>query len=62
MIYIRQVFDSGETEAREYRERYLASYHPWGYGAHITIEPPDPKRARDPDKWVANGYRAESCE
>lgn len=67
MIRLHCEFDTLE-EAELWRDGMYRSYHPMGYGTHITIE----KRVRTSIDingisqtdwyWVAWGSRAESCD
>lgn len=55
MVYISEKFAT-EAEAITFRDSYLESYHPLGYGTYLRIE-------QDKDgRWTVVGSRGDSCD
>jgi hypothetical protein len=62
MIRLYAEFDT-KADAEAWCEGMFRSYHPLGYGTHLSIVKVNARRGDDTvTKWVAYGSRAESCD
>lgn len=59
MVRIHEEFLS-EANAVEWRDAYLRSYHPAGYGTSLSILPPSARSGRQ--HWTVAGSRYSSCD
>jgi len=48
---------NSEEDANAWRDAYYNSWHPLGYGTVIHV-----KQSEKTGKWVADGYRWDSCD